>query len=114
MRVRWRVALVALIAATVVGGFVPHAALSAAESTGAQMVQLAESPVVAPSGCADVTCGKGSPAPAAPSPAVALAVVLGGLAAAAIAASVIRRRRPHVASLPAGARDPLFHPPQFS
>jgi hypothetical protein len=114
MRVSWRLALVALMAAVVVGGFVPHAALSAAESTGAQMVQRAESPVATPSACTDVTCGKGTPASAAPSPAVALAVVLGGLAAAAIAASLIRRRRPHVAPLPAGAFEPLFRPPQSS
>jgi hypothetical protein len=102
------------MAAAVLGGFVPHAALSAAEGAGAQMVQLAESPVATPSACTDVTCGKGTPASAAPSPAVALAAVLGGLVAAAIAASLIRRRRPHVASLPAGAPDPLFRPPQFS
>jgi hypothetical protein len=102
------------MAAAVVGGFVPHAALSAAESTGAQMVQLAKSPVATPSACTDVTCGKGSPATASPLPAVALAVVLGGLAAAAIAASLVRRRRSHVASLPAGAPDPLFRPPQSS
>jgi len=114
VRVRWRLALVVLMAAAVVGGFVPHAAWSAAESAGAEMVQLAESPVTPPSACTDVTCGKGTPATAAPSPAVALAVVLGGLAAAAIAASLVRRRRPHVAPLPAGARDPLFRPPQFS
>ena len=106
--------LLALMAAAVVSGFVPHAALSAAESTGAQMVQLAESPVATPSACTDVTCGKGTPAAAAPSPAVALAVVLGGLAAAAIAASLVRRRRAHVTPLPAGARDPLFRPPQSS
>jgi hypothetical protein len=114
MRLRWRLALVTLMAAAVVGGFVPHAALSAAESTGAQMVQLAGSPVATPSACTDVTCGKGTPAAATPSPAVALAVVLSGLAAAAIAASLTRRRHPQVAPLPAGARDRLFHPPQSS
>jgi hypothetical protein len=102
------------MAAAVVGGFVPHATLSAAETTGAQMAQLVEAPLATPSGCTDVTCGKGSPAPAASSPAVAMAVVLGGLAVAALAASAVRRRRPPVAPLPAGIRDPLFHPPQFS
>jgi MYXO-CTERM domain-containing protein len=109
-----RIGLLALIAAAVVGGFVPHAALSAAESTGAQMEQLAESPVATPSACTDVTCGKGTPATASPSPAVVLAVVIGGVALAALAASAVRRRRRQVAPLPAGTRDPLFHPPQFS
>jgi hypothetical protein len=114
MGVRWRLGLVALMAATVVGGLVPHAALSAAESAGAQMVQLAEAPVATGSGCTDVMCGKGSPAPASPSPAIAAVVVLGGLAAAVLAASAVRRRRRQVVPLPAGARDPLFRPPQFS
>jgi hypothetical protein len=114
MRVRWRIASAALVAAALLGTFVPHAALSAAESTGVQMVQLSESPVASPFGCTDVICGKGSPAPAAPSPAASLAVVLGGLALALLAASVVRRRCLQVAPLPAGARDPLFHPPQFS
>ncbi len=114
MAVRWRVALVAIIAATVVGGFSPHAVLSAAESTSAQMVQIAESPVIAPVACLDVACGKGIPAPAAPSPAIVLAAVIGGLALAALGASVMRRRRPRVVPLPAGSRDLLFHPPQFS
>jgi hypothetical protein len=114
MRVRWRIGVVALMAVAVIGGLVPHAALWAAESAGAQMVQLAEAPVASPSSCTDVMCGKGSPAPASPSPAIAVAVVLGGLAALVMAASAVRRRRSQVVPLPAGARDPLFHPPQFS
>ncbi len=114
MSLRWRVALVAIIAAAVVGSLVPHTALSGAETTGAQMVQVVESPLGTPFGCADAVCGKGSPAPAAPSPGVVLAVVLGGLAAARVTASLARRHRTQAVPLPAGARDPLFHPPQFS
>ncbi len=114
MRMRWRFGLVAIIAAAVVAGFTPHGVLSAAESSGAEMVQLAEAPVAMPLTCMDVTCGKGTPAMSAPAPAVALAAVMAGIAAAVVAASVIRRRRALVVALPAGARDPLFHPPQFS
>ena len=114
MRMKWRFGLVAIIAAAVVGGFMPHGVLSAAESSGADMVQLAEAPVAMPLMCMDVTCGKGTPALSAPAPAVALAAVMAGIAVAAVAASVIRRRRALVVALPAGARDPLFHPPQFS
>jgi len=114
MRTRWRFGLVAIIAAAVVGGFMPHGVLSGAESTATQMVQIAESPVSTPVLCMDATCGKGSPAPAAPAPAVALAAVLAGIAIAAAVVSTIRRQRSQAVLLPAGARDPLFRPPQFS
>ncbi len=72
MRMRWRFGLVAIIAAAVVAGFTPHGVLSAAESSGAEMVSLAEAPVAMPLMCMDVTCGKGTPAMSAPTPAVAL------------------------------------------
>ena len=111
---RWRFGLVAIIAAAVVGGFMPHGVVSGAETAATEMVQIAESPVSVPMSCMDATCGKGSPAPAAPSPGVALVAVVGGLAVVAGG----RRRHPasrrQVAVLPAGSRDPLFHPPQFS
>jgi len=110
---KWRLALAAVIAATVVGGFMPHTVLSGAQATTAEMVQVAE-PLSVPLTCVDATCGKGSPAPAAPAPAVALAAVLAGVAVAALVASAIRRRRASVVPLPAGSRNPLFHPPQFS
>jgi hypothetical protein len=114
MRTRWRFGLVAIIAAAVVGGFMPHGVLWGAESTATQMVQIAESPVSTPVLCMDAICGKGSPAPAAPAPALALATVLAGIAVAAAVVSTIRRQRSQAVLLPAGARDPLFHPPQFS
>ena len=110
----WRFFLVAIIAAAVIGGFVPHVSLSGAESTATQIVQAGESPLSVPISCFDATCGKGSPPAPAPSPGVALATVIGGLAVFAVARSMIRRRRPQPAALPAGSRDPLFHPPQFS
>jgi hypothetical protein len=114
MRRNWRFGLVAIIAAAVLGGFMPHGVLSAVQSAGAEMVQLSETPVSMPLNCMDVTCGKGTPASSAPAPAVALAAVLAGIAVAAVVASVIRRRRARVTALPAGSRDPLFRPPQFS
>ena len=92
----------------------PHGVVSGAETAATEMVQIAESPVSVPLNCMDVTCGKGSPAPAAPTPTVALAAVLAGIAAAAGASAVIRRHRRQVEALPVGSRDPLFHPPQFS
>jgi hypothetical protein len=114
MSFRWRIALVVVVAATVVGGFMPHGVLSAADSSATQVAQVAEIPLSGPATCLDATCGKGSPAPAAPSPGVALFAVVAGLAAAAAAVAGVCRRRRSVVPLPAGARDPLFHPPQFS
>ena len=114
MRVKWRLGLVAILAAVVIGGFVPHGALSGSERAATEMAQIAESPVSLPLSCTDATCGKGSPAPTAPVPAAALAAVLSGIALAATAGALIRRRHSLVAVLPAGSRDPLFHPPQFS
>ena len=114
MSLSWRVALVAVIAAAVVGGFMPHSVVSGTETTATAVVRVAESPLSFPGQCADATCGKGTPAPAAPSPGVVLAAVVAGAVVAAAAASSIRRRRGQAAVLPAGSPDPLFHPPQFS
>ena len=114
MSIRWRIGLAAVIAAAVVGGFVPHAVFSVTDASATQVVRAVEAPLSGSGICADATCGKGNTAPAAPSPGIALmAVVAGALAVAAAAACVRRRRGQHMA-LPAGARDPLFHPPQFS
>lgn len=114
MSLRWRLGLVAVIAAAVVGGVVPHSVVSATESSATAVVRMAESPLSVPGQSADATCGKGTPAPAAPSPGLVLAAVVAGAALAAAAVSSIRRRRGQAAVLPAGSPDPLFHPPQFS
>jgi hypothetical protein len=114
MSLRWRVGLVAIIAAAVVGGFMPHGVVSTAESSATTVVQAAEAPLAWSVTCTDATCGKGSPAPAAPSAGVALAAIVGGIAAAAAAIAGVRRRRLQALALPAGTRDPLFHPPRFS
>ena len=114
MRMKWRFGLLAIIAAAIVGGFMPHGALAGAGADATEMVQIAEAPVVGPLHCVDATCGKGSPAPAAPTPTVALAAVLSALAAVAALGAAIRRHRTQTAALPAGTRDRLFHPPQFS
>lgn len=114
MPVRMRLALVAIIAAAIVGGFMPHAVLSTAQSTATELVQVAEAPLASLPNCVDVTCGKGAPAPPAPAPMVALAGLLSGLAVVVIVAGRLRRRPAHVLALPAGSPNPLLRPPQFS
>lgn len=114
MPARWRVALAAIIAAAIVGGFLPHDVLSATRGATTEMVQAAEAPLVPLPTCLDATCGKGSPAAPSPAPMIALTGVLSGLAIALIGAARLRRNRAQVVRLPAGAADPLFRPPQFS
>jgi hypothetical protein len=114
MSTRWRIGLAAIVAAVVIGGFVPHAVVAGAGGALTQVAQVAETPVSVPVGCVDATCGKGSPAPAAPTPGVALAAVVGGMVTAAAAVALVRRRRVRLLALPVGTRDTLFHPPQFS
>jgi hypothetical protein len=114
MPVRWRILLAAIIAAAIVGGFMPHGVLSAAQSSATEMVQVAEAPLAALPNCDDVTCGKGSPAPPAPAPTVALVSMVGGLAVVAVAAARLRRHRSQAVPLPAGNEDRLLRPPQFS
>jgi len=114
MSLRWRIGLVFVAAAAVVGGMMPHGTLAGAERTTTQVLQAVEPLPWEPVHCVDATCGKGNTAPSAPTPTVALAAVLGALVAATVAAGAVRRLRARVAALPAGARDPLFHPPQFS
>jgi hypothetical protein len=114
MSLRWRVGLVAIIAAAVVGGFMPHGAPSAADNSAIKVMRVVEAPLSAPLNCADAICGKGSPAPAAPAFGVAPAVALAGLVAAAAVVIGVRRRRGQQVPLPAGVRDPMFHPPRFS
>ena len=108
----WRIGLVAVVAAAVLGALVPHAVVSGAESAGTTMVQAVESPPASPTSCADATCGKGSPAPTAPSPVVALVpAVLGALAVAAAVAARVRRRPAEVGALPSGPSRPAnYHP----
>jgi hypothetical protein len=114
MSIRWRIGLAAVIAAAVVGGFVPHGVLSATDASATQVLRAVEAPLSGPVNCADATCGKGNTAPAAPSPGIALVAVATGALGLAAAAACIRRRRGQHMALPTGARDPLFHPPQFS
>ena len=111
---RWRFGLVAIIAAAVVGGFLPHGALSVVDTSSTQVVHTFEAPLSGSANCADATCGKGNTAPAAPSPGIALVAVVAGFVGVAAAGAALRRRRGQLLALPVGARDPLFHPPQFS
>ena len=114
VRTRLGIALVAIVAAAVLGGLVPHGVTSGVAAMARPAVATLEVPLSVPESCDNAVCGKGSPVPAAPAPAVALVAVAGAAAAAALAAMTVRHRRVHASRLPAGVVAGLFRPPQFS
>jgi hypothetical protein len=114
MSIRWRIGLAAVIAAAVLGGFVPHTALAVTDASATHVVRAVEAPLSGSVNCVDATCGKGNTAPAAPTPGLALVALVAGVLGVAAAAACVRRRRGQDMALPVGVRDPLFHPPQFS
>jgi hypothetical protein len=119
MSLRWRWSLLGVLVAVVISGLMPNALLSKAETgiiTSANTTiswSQVESPFFG-SGCADASCGKGVPSPAAPTLTVVAAATLSGI----LALVALRRRTlfEYVASgvLPRGNFQGFFHPPQFS
>ena len=104
-----------MTAAAVVGSFMPGALLSAPRllARDAAVLPTEESPL-APNGCAIESCGRSTPAAAAPTLTLA---ALATLAIAGLALFAVRRSRRFelwAAALPRGNALPLFRPPQFS
>ena len=114
MSTQWRIGLAAIVAAVVIGGFVPHAVLSGAGATATQVVQIAEVPVSGPVRLRRRHLREGQPGTGGARPGRGLAAVIGGIVAAAAAVALVRRRPGRTLALPAGTRHSLFHPPQFS
>ena len=111
---RWSWGAVVLVATAVLGSFIPSS-LAAGGGDVARVPVVVESLVVVPTPtCLIPSCGKGSPAPAAPT--VVMTGVAALLAVLAVGAGSRnwRRLRLFVASLPRGNAVVQFHPPQFS
>src|SRR5580704_17933911 len=109
-----RLVLATVLAAAIIGGFLPHAVPSAVPSRAAEVVGAIETPLDGPLHCFDATCGKGTPSAPAPTPGVVLAAVLGGMVIALAVSASARRRRHRMSPLPVGVTDPFFHPPKSS
>jgi hypothetical protein len=109
-----RLLLVAVLAAALVAGFVPHGVLSAGSGPAAEIVRTVEVPLDGPLHCFDATCGKGAPTAPTPVPGIVLVGVLGGVATALAVSASARRRRLRGIPLPVGVTDPFFHPPKSS
>lgn len=114
MSLRWRWALVAIIAATVFGSFMPNTLRWGIVLPGRSMALLMEEPPATPIGCLDASCSRGAPVPApTPLTVVAIGTAIAGMLSLA-ARRMARRGRPNAIALPRGTSLVLLHPPQCS
>jgi hypothetical protein len=114
MSLRWRWSLVVVLAATVLGGFMPQALLSGTHAPASMDAISQTGPPTFPSGCAGSDCGKSTPVAPTPSLMIAALAGMAGALACAAAGPVSRRIRSRRRSLPRGTARVLFHPPKFS
>jgi len=110
----WRWCLVVVLAATVLGGFMPQALLAGSHPPASMTALLVEGPPTFPSGCSGANCGRSAPVAPVPVLTVASLVAIAGLAVSATAGRTSRRIRSLVHALPRGTTMVLFRPPQFS
>ena len=114
MSLRWRLSLVVVLAAIVLGGFMPQALLSKPFLPVSPAAMAIAGEPTPPSGCTGVSCNKGSPAAPTPTLTIAALAALTGVLVSPSAARIWRRLRSLVRSLPRGTVPFLFRPPQFS
>jgi hypothetical protein len=114
MSLRTRLSMVVVLAAIVLGGFMPQALLTGTYAAPGQMAIARVGPPTFPSGCAGTACSKG--APSVPTPVLTIAALAGmmGVLLELSGGGLSRRIRTLAHRLPRGAVSSLFHPPQFS
>jgi hypothetical protein len=113
MSLRWRWSLVVVLAAIVLGGFMPQAMLSGSHLP-SDTFQVAEGPPTFPSGCSGTACARSTPVPATPVLTIAALLAIAVVAVAAGGTGPARRVRRHVHGLARGIALTLYHPPRFS
>ena len=111
---RWRWCLVAVLIATVLGGFVPQELLTGSHPAAALTTISPEGPPTFPSGCAGASCDRSTPVAPTPVLTIAAVVALAGIVVTVVAGLATRRMRSLVHALPRGTAVVLFRPPQFS
>lgn len=114
MSLRWRWSLVVVLAAMVLGSFIPQAFLHGALTPASMTTVAPQGPPTFPSGCAGTNCGKSAPTPATPALTIAALTAAAALAVRVAAGYRSRRIRPQSHVLPRGSLATPFHPPKFS
>src|SRR5271156_5496572 len=108
---QWRWSLLGLLVAVVIGGLMPNALLkgpvtrvgTAIDSTiGTTVTPMSVIGPSFPAACVDAACGKGAPAPSAPTLTVVAAAAMVGILALAATGRRSRRLRAVAATLPRG------------
>jgi hypothetical protein len=110
---RWRWSLVVVLAAVVLGGFMPQALLNGSHASASTTDIAPAGPPTFPWACTGASCRS---APATPTPVLTIAALaaLAGVIVSASTARWARRLRATLHNLPRGAATVLFRPPQFS
>jgi hypothetical protein len=112
---RWRWGVVVLVATAVLGSFIPSSLAAAGEDFMRAPTTAVDGLVVVPTpSCLIPSCGKGAPAPSAPTVLMTGVAALLAVLAVGAGSRFWRRLRLSVASLPRGNSVLQFHPPQFS
>jgi hypothetical protein len=114
MSLRWRLSLVVVLAAIVLGGFMPQALLGKPFLPVSPAAMALQGEPTAPSSCTGVSCNKGSPGAPTPTLTIAALAAMTGVLVQASGGRIWRRLRSLVHSLPRGTVPSLFRPPQFS
>jgi len=115
MSLPWRWCLVVVLAATLLGGFMPRALPAGSHPVMAGTTALsAEGPPTFPSGCTGDNCGRSAPVAPVPVLTIAALAAFAGIMTSGGARRTTRRIRSLVHALPRGAAVFLFRPPRFS
>lgn len=102
-----------MLAAIVLGGFMPQAVLSGSHVPG-DTFQVAEGPPTFPSGCSGTACARSTPVASTPVLTIAALLAIAGAVVAASGSGLARRLRSRAHGLARGIALTLFHPPRFS
>jgi hypothetical protein len=105
---------VVVLAAVVLGGFMPQALLSKPFTPVGITAMATQGAPTAPLGCNGQSCTKGSPGAPTPSLTIAALAAMTGVLLHAAGGRASRRLRSLVRTLPRGTVPFLFRPPQFS
>lgn len=101
------------VAAMAVSCLVPGTNLSESPTAGGAAIVTAVAPASSGSGCAAVSCNRGSPSSTVPLPSLSLAGTIAAGVLVLLVLFAVRRARRGAGTLPDGTASPLLRPPQL-